>query len=209
MLAERTAGGAPSRVSPANLLDWRARTRSFESVAGFTPRVGAMVMAGTDGTADNVSRQWVTSGFFEVFGVPALIGRTFGPADEVSGAPAAVVLSEAFWRSRFGGDPSVVGRVVRLDGEPYTVVGVVRRDFQLAGRASLWAVIPIQRDPGERGDRFLQVVGRLRAGVSLDAGRADLEAVAAGLAREFPAANAGRSVTVAPLHDALIGSDLA
>jgi putative ABC transport system permease protein len=208
MLAERTDTGAPSRVSPANLLDWRARTRTFENVAGFVPHVGAMVMAGADGTAENVSRQWVASGFFEIFGVQPLVGRTFGPADEVKGAPAAVVLNETFWHTRFGGDPAVVGRVVRLDGEPYTVVGVVRRDFQLAGRTSLWAVVPIENDPGERGDHFLQAVGRLRPGVSLEAARADLEAVAAGLAREFPATNAGRRVTFAPLHDALIGGEL-
>ena len=208
MLAERTDTGSPSRVSPANLLDWRERARTFDNIAGFAAYVGSMVMPGTDGTPESVTRQWVTSGFFEVFGVRPLVGRTFGPADEVRGAPAAVVINETFWRTRFGGDPSVVGRVVHLDGEPYTIVGVVPRDFQLTGRASLWAVIAIEHDPGERGDHFFQAVGRVRAGVSLDAARADLEAVAAGLAREFPASNAGRRVTFAPLHDALIGSEL-
>ena len=208
MLAERTDAGSPSRVSPANLLDWRERARTFENIAGFAAYVGSMVMPGTDGTPESVSRQWVTSGFFDVFGVRPLVGRTFGPADEVRGAPAAVVINEAFWRTRFGGDPSVVGRVVHLDGEPYTIVGVVPRDFQLTGRASLWAVVAIENDPGERGDHFFQAVGRVRAGVSLEAARADIEAVAAGLAREFPASNAGRRVTFAPLHDALIGSEL-
>ncbi len=188
------------------MIDWRDRTRAFEGMAGFAPRVGAMVMAGT--TPESVSRQWVTAGFFDVFGVRPLVGRTFTPADNVDGAPATVVLGETFWRTRFGGDPTVVGRVVRLDGEPFTVVGVVPRGFQLTGRTNLWAILPIARIPEARGEHFLQVIGRLREGVSIDAGRADLDGVSAGLATEFPGTNAGRRVDVQPLHDALIGSEL-
>ncbi len=206
IFSERTSSGSRSRVSAPNLIDWRDRTRSFEGMAGFAPRVGAMVMAGR--TPESVSRQWVTAGFFDVFGVSPIVGRVFTPADNVAGAANAVVLGETFWRSRFGGDPAIAGRSVRLDGEDYTVVGVVPRAFQLTGRTNLWAVLQIDRDPASRGQHFLQAVGRLREGSSVDAGRADLEAVAAGLAREFPATNAGRRVQVEPLHDALIGSEL-
>ncbi len=208
MLSERTAAGAPSRVSPPNLIDWRERTRSFESVAGFAPRVGAMVMPGTDGVPESVSRQWVTAGYFDVFGVRPLVGRTFTAADNGEGAPDTAVINETFWRTRFGGDPSVVGRIVRLDGDPYTIVGVVPREVQLTGRTSLWAILKIDRAPDARGAHYLQVVGRLRDGVSPDAARADLERVAGGLAREFPAANAGRRPVLEPLHDALIGGEL-
>ena len=206
ILSERTPSGSRSRVSPPNMIDWRDRTRTFEGMAGFAPRVGAMVMAGR--TSESVSRQWVTAGFFDVFGVRPLVGRVFTPADNLDGAALAVVLGETFWRNRFGGDPAVVGRSVRLDGEDYTVVGVVPRDFQLTGRTNLWAMLQIARVPEARGEHFLQAIGRLRPGVSIDAGRADLEGVAAGLAKEFPATNAGRRVDVQPLHDALIGSEL-
>jgi putative ABC transport system permease protein len=208
MLSERTAAGAPSRVSPPNLIDWRERTRSFESLAGFAPRVGAMVMPGTDGVPESVSRQWVTAAYFDVFGVGPLVGRTFTEADNAEGAPDTAVINETFWRTRFGGDPGVVGRIVRLDGDPYTIVGVVPRDVQLTGRTSLWAIVKIARQPEARGAHYLRVVGRLRDGVSPDAARADLESVSAGLASEFPAANAGRRPVVEPLHDALIGSEL-
>ncbi len=208
MLSERTATGAPSRVSPPNLIDWRERARSFESLAGFAPRVGAMVMPGPDGVAESVSRQWVTAGYFDVFRVRPLIGRTFTDADNAEGAPDTAVINETFWRTRFGGNPAVVGRIVRLDGDPYTIVGVVPRDVQLTGRTSLWAILKISRQPEARGAHYLQVVGRLRAGVSADAARADLESVAAGLARDFPEANAGRRPVLEPLHDALIGSEL-
>jgi putative ABC transport system permease protein len=165
ILSERTASGSRSRVSAPNLIDWLDRSRSFEGIAGFAPRVGAMVMAGT--TPESVSRQWVTAAFFDVFGVRPIVGRTFTAADNVAGAANAVVLGETFWRTRFAGDPAVVGRSVRLDGEDYTVVGVVPRDFQLTGRTNLWAILQIARLPEIRGEHFLQAVGRLRTGVSI------------------------------------------
>lgn len=208
LLSERTSTGSRSRVSPPNMIDLRDRTGALESLAGFTPRVGAMVMAGADGTPESVTRQWVTTGFFDVFGVRPLVGRTFTDADNPEGAPETAVIGEAFWRTRFGGDPSVVGRIVRLDGDPYTIIGVVPSDFQLTGRTSLWAVLKISRAPDARGAHFLQTVGRVRHGVPLDAARAEVEGVAADLAREFPASNAGRRPVVEPLHDALIGSEL-
>jgi putative ABC transport system permease protein len=206
VLTERTATGSRGRVSAPNLLDWRERTRSFTDIAGFVPNVGAMVMAGD--IPESVSRQWVTFGFFDVFGVRPVVGRIFGPADNAKGAGLFVVLSEDYWRTRFSGDPTVVGRRLRLDGETYTVVGVAPRDFHVTGRTDLWAMLPIDRDPDARASHFLQAIGRLRPGTSLEAARADLTAVAAGLAREFPAANAGRVLQVAPLHDAVVGSEL-
>jgi putative ABC transport system permease protein len=206
LLSERNSAGAASRLSPPNLLDLRDRARSVESLAGFVPRVGAMVLAGP--TPESVPRQWVTTGFFDVFGVRPIAGRTFSDADNAEGAPETAVISEGFWRSRFGGDPAVVGRIVRLDGDPYTIIGVVPQHFQITGRTSLWAVLKISRAPDARGAHVLQAIGRLRPGVTLEAARADVEAVAAGLAREFPATNAGRRPVVDPLHDALIGGEL-
>src|SRR5262245_22737267 len=112
-----------SRVAPPNLVDWNDRSQTFAGFAGFRPNVGGMVMNGADGKAETVSRQWVTSGFFSVFGVKPIAGRVFQPSDNKSGVDV-VVLSEAFWESRFGRDPNVIGRPLRLDGDNYTVVGV-------------------------------------------------------------------------------------
>jgi putative ABC transport system permease protein len=206
VLTERTATGSRGRVSPPNLLDWRDRTRSFTDIAGFVPNVGAMVMAGD--IPESVSRQWVTFGFFDVFGVRPVVGRIFGPADNAKGAGLVVVLGEDYWRTRFGADPAIIGRPLRLDGETYTVVGVAPRDFHITGRTDVWAMLAIDRDPDGRASHFMQAIGRLRPGTSVEAARADLTAVAAGLAREFPAANAGRLLQVAPLHDAVVGSEL-
>jgi putative ABC transport system permease protein len=208
MVWERKATSARGGVAPLNLLDWNERNRTFDLMAGIIPGVGGMVMSGADGTAETVPRQWVLAGIFDVLGVRAIVGRTFLPADD-SRRSNVVVLSEAFWRTRFNADPTVVGSDIRLDGSPFTVVGVVPHEAQLLGRSSIWALVPIQgAPPAARSAYFLRVIGRLKAGVTLEAANADMAAVAEGLAREFPATNKGRGVTVEPMHDAVIGSEL-
>jgi putative ABC transport system permease protein len=205
---ERTDSNPRSYASPLNMLDWAARSRSFEMIAGFTPNVGGMVMAGADGNAETVSRQWVTAGIFDVLGVHPVAGRTFLPDDDKQ-RTRVVVLSEAFWESRFNRDPSIVGREIRLDGSLWTVVGVVPKDFQILGRTSIWGMRPVTNlPPRARGAFALQAVGRLKPGVGVAAAQSDLQAVAEGLAREFPETNAGRSARLEPLHDTMIGSDL-
>jgi len=197
-----------SYVSPLNMLDWLARGQSFEKIAGFTPAVGGMVMAGTDGNAETVSRQWVSAEIFDVLGVKPVAGRTFTREDDVKRSNV-IVMSEGFWRTRFNADPSVVGREIRLDGSLWTVVGILPRDFRLLGETSLWAMRPITNlNPRARGAYVLQVVGRLKPGVSLKTAEADLGAVASNLAREYPQTNKGRGVTIQRLHDSLIGRDL-
>ena len=205
---ENSATTARSYVSPLNMLDWNARSRTFAKIAGFTPTVGGMVMAGADGNAETVSRQWVTSGIFDVLGVTPIAGRTFSAEDEAKRANA-VVLSETFWRTRYNSDPGVIGTEIRLDGSLWTVVGIVPKDFQLLGQTSLWAMRPlVNLPPRVRGAYALQVVGRMKPGVSIQAAEADLGAVAAGLASEFPQTNKGRGVTLERMHDSMIGSNL-
>lgn len=206
MAWEQSRAAGYSRVSPPNMIDWNERSKTFEGFAGFRPNVGGMVMNGTDGKAETVSRQWVTSGFFSVLGVKPIAGRTFLPADNKSGE--FVVLSEAFWESRFARDPKVIGSSLRLDGDLYTVVGVVPKGFQLSGPTSIWAMLSIDRDERARTVYFFNAIGRMKPGVTLDAASADMTAVAAGLARELPKTNEGRTVALQPMHRAMIGSEL-
>ena len=205
---ESSTTTARSYVSPLNMVDWNARSSSFEKIAGFIPSVGGMVMAGADGNAETVSRQWVTAGIFDVLGVTAIAGRTFSAEDEATRANV-VVLSEPFWRTRYNSDPSVIGREIRLDGSLWTIVGIVPESFQLLGKTSLWAMRSlVGLPPRVRGAYALQVVGRMKPGVSIQAAEADLGAVAAGLAGEFPETNKGRGVALERLHDSMVGSDL-
>jgi len=208
MVWERSKTSLRGIVSPLNLIDWNERSRTFEVIAGFRPNVGAMVMGGAGGTAENVPRQWVTAGVFDALGVSAVAGRTFLPSDDARRANV-VVLSEGFWRARFNADPNVVGRDLRLDGQPWTVVGVVPNEAQLLGRTSIWALMPIQGAPaGARSQYSLLAIGRLKPDVTLEAANADMAAVSEGLAREFPKTNTGRGVTLEPMRHAAIGSEL-
>src|SRR4030095_13844035 len=188
MLSERSDTSPRSLASPLNMLDWSDRSRTFAGMAGFFSGVGGMVMNGRDGTAETVPRQWVTQGFFDVLGVNPIAGRTFLPSDE-SQRSRVVVLSEAFWQTRFNGDRSVIGRDIRLDGQPCTVVGVVPKEFQLLGRTSIWGMVPLGRRPALRSVYVLRVVGRMKPGVTLDAATADMTSIADGLAKEFPSTN--------------------
>jgi putative ABC transport system permease protein len=207
MVWERSATSRRSNVAPLNLFDWNERSRTFDLMAGFVPNVGGMVMAGADGTPETVPRQWALAGFFDVLGVRAIAGRTFLPEDDRRRANV-VVLSEAFWRTRFGADPTLIGRDLRLDGSPYTVIGVAPNVPQLLGRTSIWALISLERRPELRTAYALHVIGRLKPGVTIEAASSDMTAVARGLAREFPETNNGRGVELEPLHETLIGSDL-
>ena len=208
MVWERIDSSPRGRVAPLNLLDWNDRSRTFDDVRRVRARVGGMVMDGADGTAETVPRQWVTAGFFDVLGVKPIVGRTFLPSDDAQRANV-VVLSEAFWRTRFNGDPSIVGRDIRLDGD------AVHRRRRRAGRFS--AARPEQHVGGASArsrprrsapPTSCRSIGRMKPGVTIDAARADLTAVAEGLAREFPQTNSERGVALEPLHEALIGSEL-
>src|SRR5262245_12777556 len=205
---ERTATSSRGRVSPVNMRDWTEQTRTFDAIGGFQPNVGGMVMAGKDGTADTVSRQWVTIGFFDALGVKPIVGRTFERADDRA-RRRAVVLSEAFWRSRFDGDPRIVGTDIRLDGDMHTVLGVLPNEAQLLYRTSIWALVSLEGVPPQaRGAHPFQAIGRVKPGVGIEAADADIAAVADGLARAFPATNAKRGVVLEPLRDAVLGSEL-
>src|SRR5262245_28724201 len=210
-LWEQTPASARSRVSPINLLDWKARTSTFEGMAAYVPNVAGMVLAGEDGNAETVPRQWVSSGIFEVLGVRPVAGRTFLPADDTQRAPV-VVLAESFWRSRFHANPRIVGSSLRLDGDPWTVIGIVPDAAQVIGRASMWALstprFPPSAPPNAGRGAFAEAIGRLKPGVTHEAADGDLKAIAAALARELPASNTGRGVTIEPLHGAVIGREL-
>jgi putative ABC transport system permease protein len=116
-------------------------------------------------------------------------------------------MSEAFWRTRFNGDPTIVGRELRLDGSLWTVVGIVPKDFQLVAPSSLWAMRPfVNMPPRVRAIQLLSAVGRMKPGISMQAAEADLSSVAAALAREFPQATGPRRAV--NRCTAIIGSDL-
>jgi len=205
-LEERTPSGAPSTVSPLNLIDWTEGSAALVQSGGYISGSGGMVMRGADGNAETVARQWASSGFFETLGVPPLVGRLFQPSDDWE-EHESVVLTEAYWRSRFNADASIVGRDLMLDGENYRVLGVVPGWFRWTAANSIWALIRVRPVPQARTAYMFRAVGRLAPGATIDTARREVEAVAAELARTLPP-NRGRGVALAPVRQSIVGSDL-
>jgi putative ABC transport system permease protein len=149
----------------------------------------------------------MTADIFGLLGARPAIGRTFTGIDDREGAPGTVILSHALWTSRFGGDPSVLGRAVRLDDEPYTVIGVMPATFSFPVRnVEAWTPMRFTEDGfQERSNFALWVFGRLRPGVSLAAARAEMTGIAARLERAYPKDNAKTGAAVTPLQGDVSG----
>ncbi len=216
---------ARSRIELLNFREWARESRTFESMAAiWIPGTGGgPTMTGSDGVAEIVPGQSVTASFFDVLGVTPIVGRTFQPSDETA-SPSVVVLSEGFWRRRFAADLTLIGREITLDGRQVTVIGVVPSRVQftpglsfLSGGASVssvWLLLPAPSDgaPGDaRGQctlcRFLQVVGRMRPGTSIEAAQADLTILADAVAAQNGSSRP-RRVLVTSLRDSMIGRDV-
>lgn len=191
-------------VAPANFLDWRAQAHAFERM-GAAEAWSANVVGGD--RPEQLRGLRLTSDVLPLLGVQPLLGRTFLPRDEEAGHDHEIILSYGLWRRSFGADPSVVGRMVALDGEPYAVIGVMPKEFQFAPfwatHAELWAPLPLADRATDRGDNTLRVFARLAPGVTLAQARAEVATITARLEREFPGTNGG--VTVTPLKDKVVG----
>ncbi|HEV2130813.1 MAG TPA: ABC transporter permease [Longimicrobiaceae bacterium] len=172
-------------LSPGVATDFAERLRSVSSVAPFNFSTHDVTYTGEAGP-QVLSAVWVGGGLFSTLGVRAVLGRTLTEAD--AGAPV-VMLSDAAWQREFGGDPGVIGRTLRIDQDPYEVVGVLPRGFVgPMGDADLWLPLnlaPMLSDPGSgRDQHWLGIVGRLAPGVGIDAAQREIDQLGAELARE-------------------------
>jgi putative ABC transport system permease protein len=210
MVWERAPRTPRVPVSPMNLSDWAAQSQSFESFAAIMLGAGGgPLLATPDGSVQSVDRQTVTAGFFDVLGVTPVAGRTFLPSDAIGQTTTVIVMAEGVWRTRFGGDPALVGSDVRLNGQPFTVVGIVPDQMQLSRPAGIWSLLGELPSPlMTRNTRFMQAIGRLKPGVTIDEGQAELENIAAGLARAYPDTNKDWTVAVEPLRSSIMGAEL-
>ncbi len=204
ILQTKTRQGSFGGASPAKFAHWARQTAILEDVAAF----GGGVMNWTDGEVPRQLRsERVSAAYFPLFGVPMRMGRAFNAQEDRPGAAPVVAISEGLWKSRFGSDPKIVGRVMALEGEPHVITGVVaaRFDFEDFGPApEVWA--PFQLDPNspDQGHYFL-AAGRLKDGVSLEQAKARLDASANEYRRKYPDALArGQSFDAATLKDSLV-----
>jgi len=192
--------------SPANFLDWQKQAQSFSGMAATVER--SFNLTGV-GEPERLEGRRVSANLFDLLGVPALVGRTFVTDDDRPGTHV-VLLSYSLWQRRFGSDPGVIGQALTLNGESYTVVGVMPRLVQLPGYSSrhdqLWVPIAFsQEEASQRGNHFLEVIARLKPGITLKQAQAEMETIAARLARAYPVYNMRRGAVVVPLHEQVVG----
>ena len=200
-------GGDVSAVSEASypdFLDFRTGSDAFAAIEGYDP-TNVTVRDGTGAVMVQGAR--VTQGLLPMLGVTPSLGRFFVARDGVGDA-AFVVLDHGFWRRWFGGDRSVVGRTLTINGRAHEIIGVLPRGFHFvpAGDADVW--LPLGRsqdDLADRSNRWLSMVARMRDGTSIHQARASLGAVMQGLAERFPATNGGRGILVVPLREEIVG----
>ena len=221
-VGQRQAGATPANpnadplalqtVAPQNYLDWAARQQLFEAIAAFQFGPYALVEAGA--VPEDLFALRVTSGFFDVLGVRPAHGRAFTAENEIDGNHRLAVLSDRLWRRRFGGDLAILGRTIQLDGSPYEVAGIMPPDFQYPVGASqpteLWTpmVIPPHhriRTQGVRG-RYLQVIARLKGGVSFEQASAHIDQIGLALQQEHPEWNKDSLAAIRPLRDHIVGA---
>ena len=200
-------GIARDDVSPANFFDWRDRQQSLSDLAFANPD-SLDYLSGAE--PEVLRAASVSKGFFEVLGTGPLYGRTFLPEEYEQGKNQVVVLSYGSWQRRFGGDPKLVGRVLSLNNQPMTVVGVMPRGFRLHLfdlEEELWfPEVPDEAMKQQRKATYLKVVGRLKSGVTVDQAQAEFNGIANQLAQEYPNTNQGIGVAAVTLPEHLKGN---
>ena len=203
-IQEMTPEGDPFSVSAPTFIDLSEQTRSFAHLAAASGPFPSFNLA-SSGEPVRCSGISATGSLFSVLGFEPLLGRVFSAEEEEPGGNRrVVVLSHGLWQRRFGSDQEIVGRTITLDGEGWTVIGVMPTDLDFLNSPDVW--VPFAPDPeSSRSEHRLEVFGRLKDGVSMEQARADLAAVAGRLGEQFPVSNGGWGFYSRSFEDWLIG----
>jgi predicted permease len=207
----RTPGGRLFELSPGKFYDWQRDAQSFEGMAmyqccGFR----ALALTGT-GAARTVHATAVSAGFFEIVRARPALGRVFRQEEDTPGGKHVVVLSDRFWRTDFGGNPDVIGRTVKLNAEAYTIVGVMPAAASVASwtamASDVWVPLALTDEQrGARGNHNRDGVARLNNDVELAQAQAEMDAISARLAREFPKSDGRWRAVVIPMQEEIVGN---
>ncbi len=199
MVWSHDKSGERNGTSPSDLLDWQKQATVFDSLNGWT---GAGFTISTPDWTEQVQASRVAPGFFDLlFSPKVVLGRHFVAEDAQPGNDHVVILNNKFWRDRFGSDPSIVGRKLRMSGELYTVLGVAAPSPSDVGDSSMNVPLAFKPEEIRRENHFLLVMGKLKSGVTLETANAEMAVIAKQLAQTYPKTNAGLTVTVEPLKD--------
>jgi putative ABC transport system permease protein len=190
-------------ISLLDYADYKTQQRSFAELAGYTS--GTIFVSG-DEKAERFDGSWITANQISMLGVQPVLGRNFGAGEDTPHGAAVAILSYTMWHDRYASDPRVIGRVIRVNGVPTTVVGVMPEHFSFPNNDKIW--LPLQTDPNaanRASSPQIQVVGKLKTGVSWDQANVELATIAKRLAVSYPDADEGFTASVHPFVDAYIG----
>ena len=200
-------------MAPADFLELQRDNHTLFKLAGY--RDDALTIAGPQGGPVRVHGVLATADYFDVFGTPAALGRTFSQSADAAASEPLVVLSHTVWLEQFSSDAQIVGRRVRIDGSPYTVIGVMPAAFDYPAGARAWVLSPKRVPlppidvPGDllenREVHYFQAVGRLNPDVTPELARADLATITEDQSRRLPDSNGGRGIDIQPLHEKIVG----
>jgi predicted permease len=203
---EKPPGGGRNGISTLNYLDWQRDNTVFEYMAAQTG--GSVTLTGI---AEPVQLRGsrVSPHYFDIFGIKATFGRTFVAGEDQSGKDSVAVLSHALWDSQFGADPNVIGRTITLDGRPHTVIGVLPAGgaFDRAF-AQIWRPLAFEPQNMTRNFHWFGAFAKLKRGVALKQATAQMDAIGARIAQDFPDSNKGWGVTIDPFADIVVGTQL-
>jgi predicted permease len=201
---EATHLGFPKNTpSPANFIDWRAQNTVFEAMAAMVER--SFNLTGV-GEPERFDGRRVSANLFDLLGVQPQLGRAFRAEEDKPGS-RVVILSNGLWQHRFGGDPRVIGQALSLNGESYTVIGVMPGSFQFPTRRDqLWVPLAFDaKEAASRGNHFLEVIARMKPGVTLQQAQAEMSTIAARLAQQYPEENLRVGSVVTALQEQVVG----
>ncbi|MGB7152007.1 MAG: ABC transporter permease, partial [Terriglobales bacterium] len=211
-MAETFKGIAGDDASPANYLDWAAQNSVFAEMAASR---GWPANLSEGDRPERVKGTMVTPSFFALFGINPILGRGLEESDARAGNDHVVVLGYGMWQRYFGGDRGIVGRSVRLNGEPYSVVGVMPQNFSPDDYGELWVTsqwgvpshpLAMDKDPRQFRDRsYLDVWARLNPGVTVQQARAELDTIGRRLEKQYPNEDDNVGVSFLPLHEYVVG----
>ncbi|HVD94273.1 MAG TPA: ABC transporter permease, partial [Vicinamibacterales bacterium] len=190
-------------VSAPDFHDWEAQSRSFRALAYYA---GGETSITVTGTADYASVYRVTPRFFDALGAHAAIGRLLSDEEQKPGGPLAVVITDAFWKTRFNGEDRAIGSTVKFSDRTFTIAGVIEKGIRFPDRADIYVPAWVRPETTSRSAHNYRVVGRLADGVSLEQARAEMTAIATRLEAQYPESNAGKLTDVVTLQELLVGA---
>jgi putative ABC transport system permease protein len=193
-------------VSHLNFIDWREQNRSFEVMSAFSGRWGGPSTITGGNEPERAHAAAVYRDFFTLLGVSPVVGRTFSPDEHNFGTTPVVVVSYAFWQRRLGGEPNLTDKKLAIDGQSFSVIGVMPPGFSFPADSDLWvAKEQIVNDTSARSAHNFRVIARLKPGVTVEQAQSDMSAVARRLEEQYPNENAGSGAAVISLEDQIVG----